>query len=183
MKKLFWTAVVVLVLSSSSLAGRFLVSAEVSYLSPSDSGFKDIYGSSVILPELRVGITIFKDFFIYGSYGFFSVKGETPVLKFEAKSAQNVISFGAGYSLSLTRAVSLEGAVGGVFFDYKEEALDTEVKGSALGFRVEGGAAYTIGKHFFARLSAAYLAASDTVEGVDIKLGGFRAGIGLGVSF
>lgn len=58
--------------------------------------------------------------------------------------------------------------------------MDIEASGSKLGFCVEGGISCNIGKHFYTYFSMGYLAASDTVESVDIKLGGIKAGIGMG---
>lgn len=180
MKKTIIFITVLLVMSSISFAEKFIVSISANSLIPADSYFKDTYKNSILYPKLRAGVKAFRDFYIWGSYGFFSVEGKTPNLQLDAKSTQNFISFGVGYLFSMSKAISLDAAIGGSYINYTEEAMGLEVSGSKLGFCVEGGISYNIGKHFFTRLSVDYLAASDTVEGVDIKLGGFTAGIGIG---
>ncbi|MGB2964897.1 MAG: hypothetical protein WBB69_13025 [Anaerolineales bacterium] len=181
MKKLIFIITVLWVASSISYAEKLMFSVSGHSLFPADSNFKDVYKNSILYPELRAGVKVFKDIYLWGSYGFFSVEGKTPNFQLEAKSTQNFISFGVGYLLSVTKSISLDAAVGGSFINYKEEAMSLEVTGSKLGLRFDGGLMYSIGKLFFARLSAGYMTASDSVEGVEIKLGGISAGLGIGI--
>jgi hypothetical protein len=86
-----------------------------------------------------------------------------------------------GYGLLSTSGETVE--LGAFYASYKEEAMQEEVSDSAVGFRVDGSLIYRIGKSLFAGLSLGYLAASDDIEGVSIKLGGFKGGLLLGLKF
>jgi len=66
---------------------------------------------------------------------------------------------------------------------YKEEALEMEVTESTQGFSVETGVVFNLGKRFFSELSIGHLYATDVLPEKKVKLGGFKAGLGLGVKF
>ena len=162
--------------------GRFMLSLSGNYLSPSDSGFKDIYGSSAFYPEIKAAVKVIKDIYVWGSYGFFSKNGETPVLKIAAESTQNYLSFGVGHLFRLSEKLDLDIVLGAAHISYKEEAMGMEISGSRLGLCVKGGVIFHLTKNFFTTAHIGYLAASDTVNDVKIKLGGMTAGIGVGIT-
>lgn len=168
-------------------AGSFSISFTGNYLSPSDDDYKDIYGSSVFFPELKLGYKIFNNFYLWAGYGMFSATGETPELKEETKSNQNFLSFGAGYNGDFTKKLGYIVELGAVSISYKEEAMELEISKKAFGFRADVGLVYNISSTFFAVVSAGYMSASDTItvegEDVKVKLGGVKGGIGVGIKF
>lgn len=70
---------------------KFMISFSGNLLSPSDSNFKDIYGSLIFYPELNIGYKVYKNFYLWAGYGFLTKNGITPVLELETKSTQNYI--------------------------------------------------------------------------------------------
>lgn len=150
---------------------------------PSDKDYKEIYGKSVFYPEFKAGIKTFGDFYIWAGYGFLSESGTTRVLEMEAKSKQHYISFGIGYIRNIIKEIGFKVEIGGFNVSYKEEAMDEEITDSAFGFRADGGIIFNLSKYVFIETSAGYLTASDTIEDKSIKLGGFKAGISIGLKF
>ena len=184
MRKIMFVSLMILVLCVCGLSGeKFMVSVVGNYLHPSDSGYKDIYGSSVYYPELKAGYKVYKGFFIWAGYGFFSKKGTTTELEQEAKSTQQYLLFGIGYDGKLSGRFRYKAELGLLNANYKEEAFGEEVKDNSIGFGVETGILYEISSSFFIKISVGYLGASDKVEDVEIKLGGLKAGIGLEARF
>jgi len=188
MKRGFLASILVLLLMIPAYsAANFSVSFTGNYLSPSDSNFKDTYGSGVFFPELKLNYKVFNNISLWAGFGLLSKTGETPGLGEEAKSSQNIISFGVGYSGDFNPKFGYKVEVGAAYFSYKEEAMETEISDSAFGFRGDFGIVYNITATFFAEITAGYMSASDTLtvlgEDVDIDLGGFKAGIGVGIKF
>ena len=184
MRKIIFVSLMILVLSVCGFSEeKFMVSVVGNYLNPSDSGYKDIYGSSVLYPELRAGYKLYKGFYIWAGYGFFSKKGKTVELKQEAKSTQRFLSVGIGYDGKISEKFWYKAELGLLNASYKEEAMNEEIKGSSIGFGVEAVVLYRIFSGFFVKIYAGYLSASDKVGDVEIKLGGFKSGIGVEARF
>lgn len=162
---------------------KFMASVGGNMLFPADGGYKDVYGDSLFYPEFKLAYKVVKDFYLWVGYGLLSTSGETVELKLEAKSSQHFISFGGGYNGTLSKQLEYLVELGAFYASYKEEAMQEEVSDSAVGFRVDGSLIYRIGKSLFAGLSLGYLTASDDIEGVSIKLGGFKGGLLLGLKF
>lgn len=161
--------------------GKIFLTVEGNFLSPADGNYKDIYGSSVIYPGFKIGYKIIKDFYLMAGYEGFSKNGNTPVLDETAKSTQSIISFGIGYWGKLSENAGYRIELGGASFSYKEEAFGETADGSAVGFFLNGGVTQHLGKKFFFSLLLGYSTGSDDVNGVDIKPGGFRASLGIGI--
>ena len=184
MKKFLLISVIVLVFSVCVFSNeRFIVSVVGNFLSPADSYYKEIYGSSVFDPELKAGYKIVKDVYIWAGYGFLSKKGTTPTLGENAKATQNFVSSGIGYNGKISGKVGFNAELGLFFASYREEAMEEVITGSATGFGVKGEILYGFGKGLFIKTSFGYTSASDEVEDVKIKLGGMKAGIGVEVRF
>ena len=185
MKKwLTWITVLVMMLTLTvNIRGqqKFMVTVSGSMLFPADGGYKDVYGSSVFYPELKLAYKALNDFYVWAGYGLVSASGETVELKMAAKSSQHFISLGAGYNGSISPKLEYLVDLGAFYVGYKEEALAEEVDDSAVGFRADGSLIYRLGKNFFAGLTLGYLTASDNIMGIAVKLGGFQGGLVLGV--
>jgi hypothetical protein len=184
MNKILCATLMILVLCVFVFSGeKFMVSVTGNYLHPSDSGYKDVYGSSIFYPEIKAGYKLYEDFFIWAGYGFFSKNGTTTELDQEAKSTQHFLSFGIGYDGKISENFGYKAEIGLLNVSYREEAMNEKITGSSIGFRVDAGILYKIFSNFFVKISSGYISASDTVQDVEIKLGGFRAGIGLELRF
>jgi hypothetical protein len=162
---------------------RFFLGIWAGYFSQSDSDFREVYGSGGLCPELKAGIKVYKNLYLWCGYGYFSIKGETLVFEEETTFTQHFLSLGPGFRVKLTPAMSFVGEIGIYQVRYKEEALGEELSGTAQGFRLNLGMMLSISRNFFANISVSNLWASEKIEGVSFKLGGFKPGIGIGVRF
>lgn len=160
---------------------KVFIEANGNFLFPSDSGYKDVYGSSLFYPGFEAGFKIVNNIYIFAGFELLSAEGITPVLEEDAKSTQTILSAGVGYEGDLSDKLGYRVELGGSSFSYKEEAFDEEVTGSKIGFLLKTGLTYDLSDSFYLGIFLGYNSASDSVNGVDIKLGGFKASIGAGV--
>ncbi|HEK85144.1 MAG: hypothetical protein ACPLZD_00785 [Candidatus Saccharicenans sp.] len=183
-KKFLMIFVVILIFGSwvGLLAETVMFSVSGGYLFPSDSGYKEIYGHKVIIPEFKLGIRVFKEIYIYGSFYSFSKSGLTPQLQEPASSKQQFFGGGLGYFPNLGKHWKLFLGAEVMAATYREEAMETIVSGHRTGFSVEGGI-YLKEKFMILGINGAYTSASGSYEGASFKLGGSRASVALGFVF
>lgn len=162
---------------------KFSLSLAAGIQSPADSGYRDIYGRSVFLPEVKAGLSLTPALYLWAGYGLASAEGETPELQSPAESSQNFLSLGGGYRGTISSSLGFKAEIGLADVFYREEALGETVSGSALGFTAGAGLTYTLGDTFFLLAEAGYLLAQKTINDVDVKMGGLRAGLGIGLNF
>jgi hypothetical protein len=115
-----------------------------------------------------------------GSFGMYTKKGQTPDLHLPAKSRQMFFSVGLTYFVQAARSLMVKVEAGAVDVAYKEEALDTTVSGSKLGFQAEAGL-LVLGEVLFTGVNLGYTYASGMVGDVKAKFGGARASLCVGV--
>lgn len=164
---------------TASAADHVIVSVGMSYLQPADSGYRDVYGSRAFYPEVQAGVRLAGPLYLLGGFGILSKTGETPDLHLPAKSTQLFFTAGLACLATVSKALKFKVEAGAADVSYKEEAMETSVSGSKLGFQGEIGL-LLVGKVAFAGVNLGYLYASDTVDEVKIKLGGARASVCLG---
>jgi len=173
----------IIILGGGRLAAETVMfSVSGGYLFPADSGYKEVYGRSFMVPEFKLGIKVIKDIYVYGNFLTFSRNGLTPELQEPASSNQSLIGGGLAYFPYLTSHWKLLVAAGLVSFTYKEKAMEIEVSGNKIGFSLEAGL-YLKEKFLLFGLNAGYHSARDSYEGVDFKLGGARVSLSLGFVF
>lgn len=169
------------ILSGTESGKKMFVEFQGNMVFPSDGNFKDIYGTSAIYIRGKSGYKIIGDLYLFFGCGVLNITGETPILKEEAKAKQKICIFGAGYEGSISKKISYRLEGGGSNFSYTEEALDEKVTGSKLGIMVNGSIVFDFSDRFYADFSVGYIGASDSVEGVGIKLGGIHTALGIGI--
>jgi hypothetical protein len=162
---------------------KFMVQIYGQVFFPSDENFQDVYGSSVFLPGLKVGYRILDKIYIWLGYDYLFQKGTTPVLEEEAESCQHFISLGGGYQGRISSAVGYKAELGLCAVSYTEASMGEEVSDTAIGVLFDSGIIFKLGEKFFGMVQAGYGYASDRIEGVRIKLGGFRTGAGFVICF
>lgn len=184
MKKYFSTALFIMFLSSSLLTAgpKFYFDLSGSYLNSPDMAFRSLYGEDAVLPELTAGIQIIGDFYLWAAYGFFNSKAVTDYLQEEMKARQSYLSAGLSYRRMISDDFGFKIMLAAVQAGYKEEGMDTEVSGSVPGFRADGGLIMYIGK-VYVELANGYIYARDTVNSQEIKLGGYKVSLALGIQF
>ena len=164
-------------------ARKFMATAGVNVFQASSSDYRDIYGETAVMPEIKITYMVFKNFTLWGGFGLTSKNGFIEEVEEEAEIRQNFFSIGVGYAHNLSARLRLRGELGLAAITFKEEALGGIQKGSGLGWKLGADLDYFIGKKLFVFLAAAASAASDNVETGKIKLGGLQAGVGLGFAF
>ena len=186
MKKIFFIALLMVVVFApvrGSDESRFTLMASGGVLRHADSGYRDLYGSTAFFPELTFRAVVYKDVFAWAGFGFFSGSGKTELLGYEAETSRNIVSLGIGVRLRITEGLFAVADVGLCRYGYKETAMEMEVKGSAIGFRLDAGLAYDLTKYLSIEARFGYLSASDEYEGESFKLGGVLGSLGLGLRF
>jgi hypothetical protein len=169
----------------AELDWKFFISAAGNYMIPSEKKISDVYGIGLMGFEIKTGYKFSRSFYIWGGYGFSTKKGySTPNLERPAVWNQRLLSLGLGYNKNVSIAFDLKAEVGIFHVSYREEAFGERVSGNALGpLRINGTGIYKISDYLSTEIALAYLWAPDTKNGINLELGGFKTGIGLGVRF
>lgn len=162
---------------------RFMVMVDAGYMFSFDKDYKKIYGSGDIFPRVKVGYRIARNFYIWAGYSTVKGKGTIPEIESAASSAQNFLALGFKYARNFSNKLGYKLEASAVRASFSEKALDTEVKESVSGFGLEAGLTYPLGKRLFSEFSTGILYASDMVLSKKVYLGGFSAGLGLGMKF
>ena len=162
---------------------KFMATAGVNVFQASSSDYRDIYGETAVMPEIKLTYKMIKNFTLWGGFGLFSKQGFIEEVAEEAEIRQNFFSIGVGYAHKLSAKLRLRGELGLAAIIFKEEALGAIQKGSGLGWKIGADLDYFINKKLFVTLAVATSAASDNLETGKIDLGGFQAGMGLGFAF
>ena len=181
-KALFILCVMAILCGMVHSEGKMLITATGNLLMPADGNYRDLYGDSVFFPEFKLGYRLFNNGYIWLGFGFFSRSAETAILKLPADSKQTLFSFGGGYTFNISEKVGFNGELGLASISYKEEALDLEMSGSAIGFVVNGSVFFKVTEKIFLQAVLGYAYASDEIDDAKIKLGGFKSGIGVGIT-
>ncbi|MFC2155580.1 hypothetical protein ACFLRB_03695 [Acidobacteriota bacterium] len=178
------SAIFILMLIAAVLSGanRFLISFTGNYVTSSDSVYRKVYGSGEFCPEFRAGVRIFNNVYGWAGYGFLSSKGLTyPDLKLETEARKKYLSAGIGYQGKGKFTYRIDAGL--LYVNWEEKAIDKLNKGTAFGFRFGAAAVYNWTATFFTEISSSYLIASDRIDDISLKLGGFIAGVGIGLRF
>ncbi|MGD1010604.1 MAG: hypothetical protein ABR951_10680 [Candidatus Aminicenantales bacterium] len=165
-------------------SGHWTVLARTALLFPADAEYRNIYGERRPYFELKVGADIYRNLYLWGAWGFFSGTGTIPLVDEKAESFQNILSFGAGFRLRITPRLGARAEVGFSRIGYKEKAMGLEVSGSGIGPRAGVSGFYSFSRTAFAEVGLDWTHASSTTpDGLQLRLGGWILGAGLGLRF
>lgn len=166
-----------------SPAGSFFLSVGFKGIMLSDESYKEIYSGTTFIPEIKAGIQLAKYFYVWAGYSTISAEGTIPEIDEPATAKQNLLLAGFRYNRKFTKNLGWKIEAMAVSFNYQEEALDVVVKKKKFGYGVEAGLTYNFGKNFFSEVSAGYLYATDVEVDKEVKLGGVKGGLSLGIKF
>ena len=164
-------------------AHKFMATAGVNVVRGSSGDFRQIYGQSVIMPEIKVTWLVYRNFSVWGGFGVTSKQGFIAEVDEMTEIKQTFLCLGVGYAHKLTAKLRLRAELGLASISFKEEALGGTMKGSGLGWKIGADLDYFIGNKLFVTLAAAYSQASDETEAGKIELGGAQVGAGVGLAF
>ncbi len=139
MRRLLIVPVALVLAAAAHAESRLFIGVEANVIRPADGSYRSIYGNQAIYPELSASIRLVKGLCLTGSIGQFSKSGKTPDLGLDARATQGYISVGLGYMIRVSRLLCLEAGAGIAGMSFREEALDSWIKGKWRGIKAEGG--------------------------------------------
>lgn len=162
---------------------RFHLEVLATGLANADAQFVDFYGRWQFMPEISLGISPLKGWWIWGSYSTFSFSGVLPVIDVELRGFQRFFTLGVAWERSLGKhlALSLGGGVEWVAFE--ERAQVEAVTENIMGFRLRADLRWQFSRGFYLSAGLGYGSASGEYEQRTLRADGFRLGTGLGVRF
>ncbi|HEX7501944.1 MAG TPA: outer membrane beta-barrel protein [Acidobacteriota bacterium] len=164
-------------------AHKFMAAAGVNVFRAASGDYRQLYGQTAFMPEIKLACMVYKNFSVWGGFGLVSRQGHIEEVDESARIKQTFLSFGVGYAHKLSGKLRLRGELGLAYVSFKEEALDVTQKGSGLGWKIGADLDYFIGKRLFVTLAAAYSQVGDETEAGKVELGGAQAGAGVGLIF
>jgi len=164
-------------------AGGFRVSGSISYYSVADSIYKDTYGSGNLIYGASLSYDLWRNLEIRGEAGYFRDRGGTTLTREEIKFSMIPVVVGMRWKLAKISQLSPYLGAGVDFISFKETARLGDTSDSAVGFHLEAGSYVALGQGFHLDLNLRYVKADAQPFDETIKLGGWRAGVGVGYSF
>ncbi len=182
-KVILYTIIVLLfsVILNARNGKKMFIEAQGMVMIPSDSKFKNIYGSTIIYPRFKAAYKFGNHFYVFFGCGILKVSGKTPTLKAKADSKHKICQIALGYEGDISKKIQFRLELGGANLNYSETAFGKTVDGSKIGLSVGGSIVYNFSNSFFTTFNIGYMGASDKVNDKNIKLGGIHTGIGIGV--
>jgi len=173
----------VLIFTLYSSAGGFRVGGSIGYYSVADSIYKNTYGSGNFIYGGSLSYDLLRSFEIRGEVGYFKDKGEMTLTQEEIKFSMIPVVIGMRVKLAKIKKISPYLGAGVDFCSYRERARLGDTSDSTTGFHIEGGSYITLGQRFRIDLNLRYVKADARPFDETIKLGGWRAGVGVDYSF
>ena len=162
-------------------AESLTIQARGSYFNPTDQVFRDIYGNGMIWGA-ELGFRLTERIGVWAGADYFSKVGKLIFTEEETKVRIAPLTAGAKYYLTLGRLMPYVGAGLG-YFQYKETNSIKTVEKGAIGFVVRAGLVFKLGAPFFMDIQGTWSTCSVRPLEVQANLGGFSAGVGLGLEF
>jgi opacity protein-like surface antigen len=183
MKQLLNTLAYLLIFTLYSSAGALRVGGSIGYYSVADSIYKDTYGSGDFIYGGSLSYDLLRSFEIRGEVGYFKDKGEMTLTQEEIKFSMIPVVIGMRVKLVKIKKLSPYLGAGVDFCSYKERSRLGDTSESTVGFHIEGGSYIALGQRFHIDLNLRYVKADAQPFDETIKLGGWRAGVGVEYSF
>lgn len=172
-----------LVLTLCCSAERFRAGGSISYYSLADSIYKETYGSGNLIYDASLGYDVLNYLEIRGEVGYFKDKGETTLTREEIKFSMTPVVIGLRAKLAKSGKLSPYLGAGVDFISFKETARLGDTSDSTTGFHFEAGSYVALGQRFSLDINLRYVKADAQPLDETIKLGGWKAGLGVGYSF
>jgi len=148
------------------------------YFSPADKEFKKIYKGEDFIYGLKLGVRIWKEFYLWLSGMQFKKTAETTLLHDITTLTLQPITLSLRYTFNLGGVNPyLEGGYTYIF--YKEESAIGDVDGEGKGYALDTGIEFKLSSRFVIDLGVRYSRATVRPTGFDVRLGGVQAGISL----
>lgn len=179
------TCILMIGLRSPAFAGKFKIGGSINYYSVSDSIYKDTYGSGNLMFGAYLNYEIFHFLEVMAEANYYQDKGEMTLTKEEVKFTLTPLVLVIRSKLPKMKTATPYLGVGLEYYLYKEDLPDRfeDVSESTVGFHIEAGVYVNLLKSLFLDLNFRYTQADAKPFDETIKLGGWRAGLGVGFHF
>jgi hypothetical protein len=170
-----------ILLASANAFSLVIVEAKGIYFSPSDTSFKDIYGSGWMAGG-EIGFRIIKRLDVWVGGGYFSRNGK---LSFTQEATKLLIQpFGGGLRFRFTTGmITCYASAGANYYQYKESNPIGDIKATGLGYVGKLGAFIKIVDGFEIDLNVGYSSCKMKPADFEINIGGLEAAAGLAIEF
>lgn len=182
MKKSRAVCFILVLCAGHVFAGSFSIQAKASYFLPADSYFKSIYGNAPTFGA-KIGLDIWKGLGVWVDAEFYSKKGKTSLSGEETELQLFPLAAGIRCMFLRSRSFSPYLGAGIGYFQYKEVNPIGTVSKSDTGFVAQAGFMLKLGRTFFFDIQGSFSNCKVNPAGVEADLGGWKAGLGLGISF
>lgn len=206
MKKVCFFIAMIFVFSCALSADgtKFTFTIHGNYLQVPENSFLQQVKQKKACPEGKISVTVFRNFYVWGSYGTFPVHDSWT--KWSNKGAfekdievdrvlkKNIYSAGLGFFAGYIEqnAVALKIELGICAINNSIDSSFIEIasreliaskmeKQSGVGIRGNFGITYGFYKNLFTEISLGYMYASVKPNNTRINLGGFQFSVGLGI--
>jgi len=188
MKKLFMIIISLFILVSSSpsaFAKGFKVGGSLNYYAVSDTIYKDTYGEGNLMFGGSLSYELIRRIELRVEANYFRDKGEMTTTKEEITLTLMPIVIGVRLRLINLSVFSPYLGAGVDYYAFKESLPERfeDVSESATGFHAEVGSYLNIIPGFYLDLNVRYASVNAKPFDETIKLGGLRAGVGIGFGF
>jgi hypothetical protein len=166
---------------------RITVAIGAGALLPIDADFKEIYGSALFCPELKLSYELLPRFCVWLAGSSAAATGVLPELGDEIKASQTFLSLGAGWETKRRGRLQAEAGAALLMANSREKAMGARASRWAPGFDARAGLRYFLKDAMFVGLNLGFAGAWTSVDtgesDKDIVIGGMRAGVALGFRF
>ena len=180
------TVLIVLVgLSHYSFAENFKLGGLFNYYAAADSILKELYGNGGLMIGGSLSYEPIKLLEIRGEANYYQAKGNMSFTQEDITFT--IIPIVLGLRVWIVEVPTLRPYIGAGFnfYFYKEELPDRfeDISESTTGVHLEGGTYFHLAKMIYLDFNVRYSFATAKSSYEDIKLGGLRTGIGIGIRF
>lgn len=168
-------------LASANAFSLVIVEAKGIYFSPSDTSFKNIYGSGWMAAG-EIGFRIIKRLDVWVGGGYFSRSGNLTFTQEATKLSIQPVGGGLRYRFT-TGMVSCYASAGLNYYQYKELNPIGDVKATGIGYMGKLGAFIKIVDGLQIDLDVGYSYCKMKPADFEINIGGLEAAAGLAIEF
>jgi outer membrane protein W len=172
-------------LSHYSFAENLRLGGSFNYYAAADSIHKELYGNGGLMLGGFLSYELIKRLEIRGEAHYYQAKGNMSFTQEEITFTIIPIALGLRVWIVETQKLRPYLGTGFNFFSYKEELPDRfeDISESTTGIHFEAGTYLNLAKMFYLDFNVRYSFGTAESSYEDIKLGGLRAGIGIGIRF
>ncbi len=153
--------------------------AKAKYFNPGEQAFKDIYGSGIMFGA-EISIGIWKNLELWVTGGTFSKTGELTFTKEQTKLRITPAGIGIKYVHPAGSKMDIYGGIGINYYSYNEENPIGEVKTNKIGYIGTIGTYVKVTEGIFFDLFFDYSHCKIKPDEINVNIGGFGAGVGIG---